>query len=347
MKRINCICKIEDEEFRRAFELHLLGSKHFLLEGDDAEEENNLCFFDENSEGDGKWNVFLSPYKNNKNLEETRLEIFKYAPFSEIEKEVISKFGEAFEIEEDMAVILDDSQEVEVVSFFSLSGGSGTTTVALTVARELFRNGCIPLYLGLTPVASWQNHLLFGDLVNDNKEIVKLLYTMRKGRVPDISTYTSRVGDLNTIGSPLINRYTKEITQREINILKKSAKISGYDIIVLDCGNCITEDRIEIIKQSTHRVHILSGNTDNLMEIKSEVKSTFGRNVFNVINNTSADGILSLDIDSINGWNSSMDMVIPYFEIFDEKTLDGEYGDFVRYLAGKIEQRMSDGNVDN
>lgn len=347
MKRINCICKIEDDEFRRAFELHLLSSKYFLLKGDEAEEgEKRVYFFDDNSKGDGEFNVFLSPYRNNEDLDDRRLEIFKYSPFSEIEKEVVSKFGDSFGIEEDIAVTLNSADEAEVVSFFSLSGGSGTTTLSLSVARELFRNGSIPLYLSITPVASWQNRITVGNMENDNREIVKLLYDIRKGRIPDISRYTSRVGDINTIGSPLINRYANEIAKTEINILRKAVKAAGYDILILDLGNCITEDRIEIIRHSMHKVHILSGNTDNLIQIKTEVKNLFGRDVFNVINNTTSEGIVSLDIDSTNGWSASMDMVIPYFETFDEKTIDGEYGDYARYLSGKIEQRMADDNVD-
>ena len=345
MNRINCICKIEDEEFRNAFELQIMSSRYFLLNNEDVETKGKtIVFFDENCDQEADWKVFLSPYRHNSNLSEDGLEIFKYSPFSELEKEVVSKFGEEFYQKEEPRLMTSDEAGVETISFFSLSGGSGTTTLALRVARELYRNGAIPFYLSITPVTSWLTTGVAENSINDEREIVKFLYDIRKKRLPDIKAFTSRVGDINTIGSPLVNRYSGEIMKAEIAILEKSLKASGYDILILDCGNNLTEERIDIIGYSGQKVHVLSGNSVNLGEMKNEVKNIFGRNVFNVINHRTEENHNHIDNDSVSNLNTSMDIIIPYFDNLDELTMDGEYGDYIRFLVSKIEQRMEEGN---
>ena len=341
MDKINCFCDFKDRDFERVFIYHLLSSGHFNLLGtnvveDGSEEKKEIKKDYESHIERDLFSLFISEEKENlvfrgdSECKKNPLFLYKYEPFPEVQKEIMNHFGLR-------AHGLDRESwgEAKTICFFSLTGGMGTTSMAVSFAQILAREGYKPFYLSLTPVTSWQKLGREVKMKNDFGEFGKLLYSLEKKKDFSLDQFTSEVGGIRTVGSPLVNRYQEEFGLEHLNRLRKAIYEGGFDILVLDAGCNICKRTMDIMESSDNLIHILPPHARTIeLEIAEVDKNIKARNrIIRMINQRYEEKDWSFEENLY-----SCDLMVPYLGVLNSRSIDGDLGDLLRIILGLIEK---------
>lgn len=130
-----------------------------------------------------------------------------------------------------------------LLAFASWAGGTGCSTIAMMVSRELCRfYGKRVLYLSFESIESTEN---FIGSYSGSKPVGQYLYNLfkDKGKKPFIESYIIRDEFGVEAFAPTKGRNPlKDMGEREFCVFLESIAGSGrYDAVIMDLGNCLDE----------------------------------------------------------------------------------------------------------
>lgn len=198
--------------------------------------------------------------------------IFKYTSIKEIFNEITGMSADVLKIKKEV-------QETQVVMFYSASGGTGKTTVAMGIAASLTKNYKRVLYINASRLQVFQQMLNNHSAITDASVYAKLAsatdsvysdikHVIRKELFSYLPPFKAALMSLGLNYSV----YAKIIT---------SARKSGdYDFIVVDADVAFDEDKAELLNIADKVVVI----------VKQSLASVLATNILvSNINGASAD----------------------------------------------------------
>lgn len=146
---------------------------------------------------------------------------------------------------------LPDISNCETLSFTALAGGSGTTTIAISVGIMLQRYyDKKVLYVPIMPVNASR---YFGVAVENSRNNVydKVLYELFERRMPHIQLVLQEFENISVFSPPFYNYRWDEFDEKLKLGLECAATNLGYDVIIYDCGNHISKNTLDFVARTT------------------------------------------------------------------------------------------------
>lgn len=340
MGKINCICDIKDQDFKTSFSVLLLSSGFFNLKdaeriiNEDEEKALEKTIYISETEDVPKeisncFRVILSAEKGQANGNESfgkTIKIYRYEDF----RSVLKRIGEVFDLFS-VKKRVGDGESISVLAITSISGGAGTTTLAKAIGKIMSREGEQPLYLSLSPV----------NPMDESGDMIRVIYDLKRRREKDLSLYVSNFENLDEIGAPLVNSYINLIDKGAMEKIIKSAERAGYSLLILDMGNHLTSENYEILGLCDREIMVLPMRA--ILSGISREKITRILNYsacksYTVINDNLGYGSEGKHYSLLEENPFGELAFIPYQRSMDERSLDGEYGNTIRFILEKIDE---------
>ena len=251
------------------------------------------------------------------------LEAWKYGDFREILKAIGREFNLSLN-----GIGRDGIDTMKIIGITSISGGVGATAIATAIGKIMYREGEKPLYVSLAPV----------NAEGQGKDMTNLLYDIKRKRDIQLPLYISSLNGLDAIGTPMINAYSHLIDREVIEKIGEAAERAGYNRLILDIGNLLDGKNSEIVDMADFEVMIFPAD-GNFLENHEEILETFGdrgkTRTFTVLND-SRGRLKPEDEEYLDEEVSSLDCIIPFVGEINERSLDTEFGNEIRFLLNKI-----------
>lgn len=198
--------------------------------------------------------VILVNSLNEEGFEKGQYRIFKYKAASEMVKAIAYV---VYEITGDTLICRNDDC-LGVISVFSLTGGSGVSEVSMGLCKvlyECFDKRCI--YVNL----SAHSNVDFSK--NDDALFRKLIYYLKYKDSFPMEYFLKSKEEFEFISRGKIaiyqNEFTSEIFTKLLAELRKADK---WKFAVIDCGNYLNHNMIEIIRKSDYVIMIADFRRD-------------------------------------------------------------------------------------
>lgn len=165
----------------------------------------------------------------------------------------------------------EGSKKTKIVTFFSPSGGAGTSTLAVATAFQCAKNHMSTFYLNLERFSSTT---AFFNFVRDAQNLSNILFFLKENsKNLSLRIETSKLVDeatgVNYFLPPENSFDIEDITVDEIKRLIDEMKdMACYDVIIVDIGNELSDINTSILQMSDYLFYILS--YDNISKIKYE-----------------------------------------------------------------------------
>lgn len=166
--------------------------------------------------------------------------IFKYTSIKEIFNEIVGKSAGALQIKS------NDRHETQVLMFYSASGGTGKTTLAMGVSASLTKNYKKVLYLNADRLQSFQHMLKNPAPVSAPDVYTKL--SAAEDTVYDDIKHVIRQEIFNYLPPFKASLLSLGLEYALYEKIILSAKASGeYDFIVVDADTTFDEEKADIL----------------------------------------------------------------------------------------------------
>ena len=206
--------------------------------------------------------LYLSEDKNiSGNVENT---IYKYSSIKLIIHEINSIINKRDNLE-----LNRSSEKSNLISFFSLAGGTGKSSIAITTARFLASGGKNVLYLNLEDIPSTK---LFFEYEEDNENFSDFLYYLFYKKNRSIKEIIEKYVFRDDLGVSCFypQRNLLEINnlkEEEIDLLIDSLKTkSDYDFLICDLSASLTHKNKRVLENADLR--FLVSDNENVKNIK-------------------------------------------------------------------------------
>ncbi|MBP3816523.1 MAG: hypothetical protein J6H21_06635 [Firmicutes bacterium] len=350
MRKIKCICMLDDKNYNEALKHNLLYSGFFTViddafAQDEYYSEPELIYFVDRYDGKRQpksfvvelmdWNEVRGSHQSEekifKKYKNKVLTLFKYICFSRLLLEVFSNLE--FKTEGDLPGQLGGTKPIMRISVVGTAGGIGTTEIARACGTILFRNGYKPLCLDLSPIS------FPGARAEDmeNVDITGMMYNLKRRKPTEISIYTNEINGAQWLRRGIINKYIEYFDVQSLERLGLIAKEEGYEILLLDLGTQLQENTREIIKKSDVAIFVFPLIEEWIREDMhglEEILDMGPGKSFAIINDYKGKARDEL-LDDLER-KDSIDLIIPWCGELTERSVDLEFGNEIRYLVNKI-----------
>lgn len=210
--------------------------------------------------GDDFWGtvgkvILLANSHFSKDNSERFVSVFKYQPVHQLLNQIKSLYLEQHEIVVEQA---SEAGKAKVLSFYSLVGGCGKTTVAINMARQLSLSGQKVLYISLESISSAP--IWFGT--QPNQEFSEILYYVQsnsKQVAAKIDQYKKKDTESDCYYiEPLTHiKEIEDVSSKDIHgLLEHIVSSCHYDYILLDCDSDF-HDRTLAALACSHEIMLL------------------------------------------------------------------------------------------
>ena len=353
MGKMNCVCEISDNEYRKALENMLIYSGWFnVVEAKDKHEicENLIWFIDKdyydsflNTDNNTSCVVLLSESDDDTHISDDNLqllEVFKYIPFSELLVKVSDYFD--LELTFNRNRQLGEGEGIKTIGVFSTSGGCGTTVIAQSIGRKFYRMGYKVLYLDLTPISlNW----ISGSV----DQMSRLLYGIIRGRNFSIDEFTTFSNGIHYIPEAPMGGYPDIIDRERIKTILESCGKADYDIVIFDIGNHLMGNNIKSLGQMDFGVCVFPVNEKLLksdFKVLNEVAKKSPPKTFMVLNDSRGIDNEKRIVEQFAQRKNEeegdriIDFMIPYYKNFLDRDIDREFGEKIGELTEIIMGNM-------
>ena len=217
---------------------------------------------------DGDWDLIVTEGGGNELQGANIVRLCRYRDQSDPEKLILWKYADAEEITDGLIYayylisgrVLEYRQkrDFRLIVFASPRGGSGVTSLCLSVARKLTENhGRKILYL---------NTSLYDDSMRyfwpENRDMMKgLMIRLRRGNVPPMKTFIRRGDWVDRIPGSTSSSVFPEVTEEETAALMRAIGSCGiYDTVLVDTGSAMLPCSRSLIAASDVLVSVRCGN---------------------------------------------------------------------------------------
>ena len=163
---------------------------------------------------------------------------------------ITERIREISGIEPPSAGVPRSGTEAECIAFIASCGGSGVTTLAKNTGRLAFRDlGVRCLYLSLAPYGAGQ--------ANGRRNLTtRLFYRLMSDGIPDLRQLCSEERGVFVTESFGINPESGSLSPELLGKLRISARASGFGCVLLDIGNHLERDRVQILEMCGKAVSV-------------------------------------------------------------------------------------------
>lgn len=215
-------------------------------------------------------------------------------------------------------IIIDQTKDVDVLTFYSASGGLGKTTLSLSMAKHLAGKHYRVLYINTESIQSHSYYL------EDDRPVTGQI--MMNLETSSSSVYGILKGSIRQEGfsyvPPLPSPLAFYGTGREIYnaLIEDVCSSRDYDYVVVDTDSIFDNVISDILKQST-KVFFISNQEEAIVNTAdrflSDIDSSSGRFVF-IRNNYSGDEESKTEqLDRV-----SVDQYVPHFDGMGRELLE-------------------------
>ena len=205
--------------------------------------------------------------------------VYRYQRLDQILSDILSVYYEKNKIAGEM---LARSKETQIFAVFSPSGGSGKTTIAVNLCKQLALNDLKVFYLNSETFNT--SRLYFSS--QDDDYSLKILYYVKSkteqllSKIEQLKKHDPDVGvdyfDLETNAEEML-----ELTEKEIHLLLNGLVQTGaYDYIIVDLDSSIHTRNIAMLKESDWIVWPMGNNPQSIYQSESffeEEENVFGK----------------------------------------------------------------------
>jgi cellulose biosynthesis protein BcsQ len=184
--------------------------------------------------------------------------ISKYQKTEDIIKKITFRYAESIG---DKSIISDDTGTAKIVSVYSPIGGSGKTTLALSIATSFAMRGKRVIYFNMEKFNSVATYLN-----TDNAEGLSDIFLKLKNNGASISfdimkrILTDQSG-LQFFSPPESAMEFNEMSNEEINtLIKELANVTDLDLLIIDLPTEFDENVIDVLKLSNNVVFVATGD---------------------------------------------------------------------------------------
>jgi len=215
--------------------------------------------------------VMDEQYEEERTTDLTVNHIFKYTSIKEIFNEITGKSADVLKLEK------KGKQDTQIILFYSASGGTGTTTVAMGVSASLTRNFKRVLYINAAHLQAFQHMLenhsaitaadVYTKLASASDSIYSdIKYVIRKEQFSYLPPFKAALMSLGLNYSV----FEKIIT---------SAKKSGdYDFIAVDADVTFDEDKAVLLSIADKVIVVTNQNLSSVLATNVLVSNINGAN---------------------------------------------------------------------
>ncbi|HLR03159.1 MAG TPA: AAA family ATPase [Virgibacillus sp.] len=205
--------------------------------------------------------------------------VYRYQRLDQILSDILSVYYEKNKIAGEM---LARSKETQIFAVFSPSGGSGKTTIAVNLCKQLALNDLKVFYLNSETFNT--SRLYFSS--QDDDYSLKILYYVKSkteqllSKIEQLKKHDPDVGvdyfDLETNAEEML-----ELTEKEIHhLLNGLVQTGAYDYIIVDLDSSIHTRNIAMLKESDWIVWPMGNNPQSIYQSESffeEEENVFGK----------------------------------------------------------------------
>ncbi len=180
---------------------------------------------------------------------------------------------------------------MQLLVFLSDSGGSGTTSTALSILKMLYRiYGVRSLYLNLCPLDDSGKYLSEGG----EESLLRLLYYLDQDRDFPVESFISCYEELDRIDTGIINLYFSEMKPSlMLRFLHKVKNLGKYGFVAVDIGNFLSKENRDLLRNSETAVLISDGERKlpkpYRQRINSEIEQLLGNGRLIYVENFASD----------------------------------------------------------
>ena len=319
LNRINCALKIEDKDFREVLKGMLIYSGLFNVLKDYDEEV--LLLWDE-----------IEPLE----IDDNNIRLLKVNSdkcFSELLARIEAEY--AMERGFNLSPQFGIATKIKRIGVYSAKGGSGSSLIAKSIAKVLYRSGYKPLVLDLSPLALNESTL---GMSESKMDLANLLFNVMRGRKINVEGFAENIDGVSFIRRGVINSYTETISDEILKILTDAAAESGFDVFIFDYGNHLSSRHASLLKKMDSAVCVLPMNMEwikNGMPCIEELLRLGPIKTVKVLND--ASGMIEEDgYRKIAEKMKVKDLIIPYYGVITDRSIDGEFGNEIRFLADEV-----------
>lgn len=205
--------------------------------------------------------------------------VYRYQRLDQILSDILSVYYEKNKIAGEM---LARSKETQIFAVFSPSGGSGKTTIAVNLCKQLALNDLKVFYLNSE---TFNTSRLYFSSQDDDYSLKILYYAKSKteqllSKIEQLKKHDPDVGvdyfDLETNAEEML-----ELTEKEIHhLLNGLVQTGAYDYIIVDLDSSIHTRNIAMLKESDWIVWPMGNNPQSIYQSESffeEEENVFGK----------------------------------------------------------------------
>lgn len=197
--------------------------------------------------------------------------VFKYQPLSELSTQLRHLFHHVFE----STAVEAPGQRLDIISFFSSTGGCGKTTAAINLLKHLAKRKKRLFYLNLEAMSSAP---LFMP-PSEHDDLAYLLYYLKhkplsqtREKLMSLITF-NKLFQCDYIESIKQYKDCEDIDAHDVSlIVKLLTETNRYDVIVIDLDTSLHPKNIGALVHSDHIVWLLTDDVYCKLKTKAMVK---------------------------------------------------------------------------
>lgn len=204
------------------------------------------------------------------NMKTSLPHIFKYQPLSELSAKLLHMFRHTFE----HTAVESSGRQLDIISFFSTTGGSGKTTAAINMLKQLSKRQKRVFYLNLEALSSAS---LFMPQ-SEHDDLAYLLYYLKNKSMAQAQEKLMALIKFNALFQcdyiePLKQYKDCEDIEAEdvCLILELLSEAGRYDAIVIDLDASLHPKNIGAISKSDHIIWLLTDDVHCKLKTKAMV----------------------------------------------------------------------------
>ncbi|MUK87027.1 AAA family ATPase [Ornithinibacillus sp. L9] len=238
--------------------------------------------------------------------------IYRYQRLDQL---VANILGQYYENNEEAGKLLVRTNQTKIISVYSPNGGTGKTTVAVNLCKQLAINDAKVFYLNLETFNSTKLFLSDDEEENPSLQIFYYAKTNSNQLLSKIETLKKYdpYSMVNYFDIQINAEEMLELTDETINrLIKGLLETNTYDYIVLDLDSSLHERNITAIKECDILFWVVANDLTGVLKTKSlldEEEKLFGRE--NLVKDK-----MSLILNKFNG-----NLIGDFSEV--ELTIDG------------------------
>lgn len=205
--------------------------------------------------------------------------VYRYQRMDQMLSNLLSIY---YEKNEDAGRILARSKQTQILSVYAPSGGSGKTTVALNLCKQLALDDLSIFYLNLETFNT--SHLYLS--AQDADPSLKILYYVKEqseqlmAKIESLKKHDPYLNvdyfDLETNAEEMLELNEKEIT----SLLNGIVQTGAYDYIVVDLDSSLHSRNVAALKEADWVVWTMASNPQNIYQSEAlfeEEENLFGK----------------------------------------------------------------------